>query len=78
MTVRFTEESAAEACIKKMKGRFFDGRVVSAYLSDGKNKFQKSSRADNQAFGEEAEQAEKSRLENYAKYLEQQGKPEEA
>lgn len=70
MTVRFTEESAAEACIKKMKGRFFDGRVVSAYLSDGKNKFQKSSRADNQAFGEEADQADQQRLAAYAAYLE--------
>lgn len=58
-----------------MKGRNFDGRQIGAYLTDGKDKFEKSSR-NSQAIGEEAEEAEKKRLEAYAAYLESQGRPE--
>ncbi|KAL8295404.1 hypothetical protein RB597_008678 [Gaeumannomyces tritici] len=42
VSVRFRQQQAAEACIKLMHGRSFDGRTVEASYSTGKEKFRKS------------------------------------
>ncbi len=42
VSVKFKEEEAASECVRLMNGRAFDGRVVQAYLSDGKEKFRRS------------------------------------
>ena len=42
VSVRFRQQPAAEACIKLMHGRSFDGRTVEASFSTGKEKFRKS------------------------------------
>ncbi|SZE99764.1 unnamed protein product [Blumeria hordei] len=41
-SVRFSNTEAAEACVNLMNGRSFAGQKVIAYLSDGKEQFQKS------------------------------------
>ena len=41
-SVKFREEEAASECVRLMDGRAFDGRVVRAYLSEGKEHFKKS------------------------------------
>jgi HIV Tat-specific factor 1 len=41
MTVRFTNGSAAHACVKKMHGRRLEGRLVEARIADGTERFQK-------------------------------------
>lgn len=50
-----------------MNKRFFGGRQISAEIFDGKTKYLKS------GGGEEDEEAEKLRLERYAKWLEEGG-----
>ena len=42
MTVKYQNEAAATACVKKMNGRFFAGRKISAYIPDKKPKFKRS------------------------------------
>ena len=42
-SVRFSSRESAEACVRVMAGRHFDGRVVEAYVADGGEKFRKSS-----------------------------------
>ncbi|TPX14265.1 uncharacterized protein E0L32_000659 [Thyridium curvatum] len=42
VSVKFKKTEAAEACIRLMDGRNFDGRVVEASLATGKEKYQKS------------------------------------
>ncbi|KLU84205.1 splicing factor U2AF-associated protein 2 [Magnaporthiopsis poae ATCC 64411] len=42
VSVKFRQQPAAEACIKLMHGRSFDGRTVEASFSTGKEKFRKS------------------------------------
>ncbi|OZJ03074.1 hypothetical protein BZG36_04606 [Bifiguratus adelaidae] len=66
ISVRFREVESALACIKLNNGRFFAGRQISAELFDSKTKYLKS------GAGEETEEEEKKRLENYAKWLEDQ------
>jgi len=46
ISVRFREADAAQACIKLMDGRKFDGRVVEARLANRKEKFKRSTAAD--------------------------------
>jgi HIV Tat-specific factor 1 len=41
MTVRFSNGSAAQACVKKMHGRRLEGRLVEAKIADGTERFQK-------------------------------------
>ena len=41
-SVRFSNAEAAQACIRKLDGRKFDGRTVETYISDGKEQFKKS------------------------------------
>lgn len=42
VSIKFKEVESAQACIKLMHGRSFDGRVVEAFLATGKEKFQKT------------------------------------
>ena len=42
-SVRYGNAEAAEACVRVMHGRHFDGRTVEAYIADGSEKFKKSS-----------------------------------
>lgn len=51
-----------------MDKRFFAGNQISAEIYDGQTKYQKSGSSDTQ----EDEEAEKARLEKYAKWLESQ------
>lgn len=48
VSVKFQTPEAAEACVKLMHGRSFDGRIVEAYFATGKERFRKSRKQDNQ------------------------------
>lgn len=58
MTVRFRDPAVARACQVKMDGRYFAGRRIVAILLDGKPKFRRSARSEEDdeqradAFGE--------------------------
>ena len=56
-----------------MNGRFFDGRQVSASLYDGKERFSKSNVGNDLFVGEEGDEDEKRRLEDFASWLENDG-----
>ncbi|KAF6841333.1 nuclear mrna splicing factor-associated [Colletotrichum plurivorum] len=43
VSVKFSKPEAAQACIQLMNGRSFDGRVVEASVSTGRERFKKSS-----------------------------------
>ncbi|KAK3694843.1 hypothetical protein B0T22DRAFT_84037 [Podospora appendiculata] len=45
VSVKFTSAEAAEACVRMMHGRAFDGRTVEAVFATGKEKFRKSKAA---------------------------------
>lgn len=55
-----------------MNNRYFAGRQISAEIYDGKTKYQKSG-TKGPGLDEEEEEAEKARLERYAKWLEEGG-----
>lgn len=42
VSVKFATPEAAEACVRVMHGRSFDGRTVEAYFATGKERFRKS------------------------------------
>lgn len=42
VSVRFQTREAAEACVRLMHGRAFDGRIVEAFFATGREKFRKS------------------------------------
>ncbi|KAJ3337413.1 hypothetical protein HDU93_001113 [Gonapodya sp. JEL0774] len=67
MSVKFKEQTAADACVQLMNGRFFAGRRILAELYDGKTKYEnlKSGKV-------ETEEEEKARLERYTRWLEGQ------
>ncbi|KAG2184153.1 hypothetical protein INT44_009168 [Umbelopsis vinacea] len=67
ISVRFKEPESAEACIKLMDKRYFAGKQISAEIYDGTTKYQKSGSND-----AEDDEAEKARLEKYARWLESQ------
>lgn len=48
VSVKFTTPEAAEACVKLMHGRAFDGRVVEAYFATGRERFRKSKQKGNE------------------------------
>lgn len=48
VSVRFKTAAAAEACLKVMHGRSFDGRTVEAYYATGREKFKRSKKDDNE------------------------------
>jgi HIV Tat-specific factor 1 len=47
VTVKFKDPESAQACLKLMHGRSFDGRTVEAYLGTGREKFQRSKNEQN-------------------------------
>ena len=51
-----------------MQGRFFDGRRVEASLFDGKHRYRRSG-ANDYMDEDEGEEAEKKRLDDFAKWL---------
>lgn len=65
VTVRFSNNEEAEACVRLMQGRYFDGRVVEASIYDGKVRFQKSGK-----HTLDDEEDEEKRLEKFADWLE--------
>ncbi|KAL0145970.1 splicing factor u2af-associated protein 2 [Mucor lusitanicus] len=69
ISVRYKEKESADACIALMDKRFFGGRQISAEVFDGKTKYEKSGGK----LTEEEEEAERLRLERYAKWLEEGG-----
>ncbi|KZS98349.1 hypothetical protein SISNIDRAFT_404278 [Sistotremastrum niveocremeum HHB9708] len=75
MTVKFRDPLSAKACVMKMNGRFFAGRKVEATLGGGKLKFRRSGRADGDDGNSdgEADESERKRLEDFAKWLEKDG-----
>lgn len=44
VSIRFKDAESAQACIKLMHGRAFDGRYVEAFLATGKEKFKKTTK----------------------------------
>ncbi|KAG0171699.1 hypothetical protein DFQ28_000718 [Apophysomyces sp. BC1034] len=73
ISVRFMEKESADACILLMNDRFFSGRQISAEIYDGHTRYLKSGGKE-----EEDGEAEKERLERYAKWLEQGSDDEDA
>ncbi|KAI7906823.1 uncharacterized protein BX663DRAFT_497709 [Cokeromyces recurvatus] len=69
ISVRYKEKESADACVALMNGRYFSGRQISAEIYDGKTRYEKSGGKSS----EEDEEAEKLRLERYAKWLEEGG-----
>ncbi|CCG81546.1 putative Nuclear mRNA splicing factor-associated protein [Taphrina deformans PYCC 5710] len=67
MSVRFKDESHAEACIKVMHGRFFGGRQVVAELFDGKLRYLKTGKTSG---GDDEGDDEAQRLEQFGAWLE--------
>lgn len=68
MSVRFKDESHAEACIKVMNGRFFGGRQIVAELFDGKRRYLKTGKASGDDDDEGEDEAH--RLEQFGAWLE--------
>ena len=65
VTVRFREPDAADACRRRMHGRFFGGRALQASMYDGRTDFEPPRRA-------ETEEEQAARLERYAAELEKE------
>ncbi|QRW08020.1 RNA recognition motif protein [Ceratobasidium sp. AG-Ba] len=75
MTVKFKDPVSAQACILKMNGRFFAGRKIIAEFYDGRERYRRSG-TDAPVFGadgEEGEDAERKRLDDFAAWLMQEG-----
>ncbi|KAJ1304654.1 hypothetical protein OPQ81_005795 [Rhizoctonia solani] len=75
MTVKFKDPVSAQACILKMNGRFFAGRKITAEFFDGRQRFRKSGHDASQANaeGEDDDQAERKRLDDFAEWLMKEG-----
>ncbi|KAF8906559.1 hypothetical protein CPB84DRAFT_1835074 [Gymnopilus junonius] len=71
MTIKFRDPLAAQACILKMNGRFFDKRRIEAELFTGKQRFKRSGTGEE--VGGEGDEAEKKRLDDFAKWLMAEG-----
>lgn len=71
MTVKFRDTISAQACVLKMSGRFFAGRRIEADLYSGKQRFKRSGAGDD--LGGEGEDAERKRLDDFAKWLVTEG-----
>ncbi|KAF9566790.1 hypothetical protein CPC08DRAFT_703757 [Agrocybe pediades] len=67
MTVKFKDPVAAQACILKMNGRFFDKRRIEAELFTGRQRFKRSGTGADGNDGDD--EAEKTRLDDFAKWL---------
>ncbi|KAI9674705.1 MAG: hypothetical protein M1817_001608 [Caeruleum heppii] len=70
-SVRFANAEAAQACVRTMDGRYFDGTTVEAYVADGSEKFKKSSER-KAALEEDDGDAENQRLDQFGSWLEEQ------
>ena len=57
MTVRFREPEAARRCEMRMHGRYFAGRQITAARVDGKPKFRRTARQDDDEHGHERHDA---------------------
>jgi len=68
MTVKFRDPLSAQACVIKMNGRFFAGRVIEASLYAGKQRFKRST---DEIEGED--EGEKKRLDDFAQWLMTEG-----
>ena len=49
VAVKFRRPESADACVDLMQGRAFDGRVVEARLSFGKERFRQSGKKDDES-----------------------------
>ncbi|KAG9094742.1 hypothetical protein FRC06_010520 [Ceratobasidium sp. 370] len=75
MTVKFKDPVSAQACILKMNGRFFAGRRIRAEFYHGRERYKKSG-GDVSALnadGEEDDDAERKRLDDFAAWLMKEG-----
>ncbi|KAL8674549.1 MAG: hypothetical protein Q9168_001067 [Polycauliona sp. 1 TL-2023] len=74
-SVRFSNATGANACVRLMDGRFFSGTKVEAYISDGSEKFKKSSEKKLQVEDEEegGNEEEGKRLDKFGSWLEAGG-----
>ena len=75
-SVRFSIPEAAKACVKVMNGRMFAGQQVIAYISQGNEKFNKSSakKADvdeDEVEWKDGDIEDKKRLEKFGSWLEE-------
>lgn len=68
ISARFQNEEDAKECVKRMDGRFFAGRRLSAKIYDGLAKYKKSSKR-NRA-DEDDEKDEEERLQKFGEWLE--------
>ncbi|KAG4305438.1 hypothetical protein PORY_000994 [Pneumocystis oryctolagi] len=66
VSVRFSDEESALACVKMMNGRYFGGKVVEAEIYDGKIRYRKS----NNRTTDENDAEEQARLEKFGNWLE--------
>ncbi|KAG4301212.1 hypothetical protein PCANB_002556 [Pneumocystis canis] len=66
VSVRFSDEESALACVKMMNGRYFGGKVVEAEIYNGKIRYRKSS---NKTM-DENDTEEQARLEKFGNWLE--------
>lgn len=85
-TVRFSNVQAAEACVRAMDGRFFDGRSVVAYVATGEEKFKKKRKVElddgdyeaADGLGNGKDESEDARLDQFGNWLEAEGAREGA
>jgi HIV Tat-specific factor 1 len=68
MSVKYADPESALLCIKKMDGRFFGGQKISAYLWDGKEKFEEKPLYNL----DDEDDEEEERIENFSKWIEQE------
>ena len=74
VTIKFSDPISAQACVLKNNNRFFGGRQLKAWIYDGKTRYHKGGAGDSLAVeGETEDDAEKRRLEEFGKWLEEDG-----
>ncbi|RMD43699.1 hypothetical protein DV735_g1421, partial [Chaetothyriales sp. CBS 134920] len=69
-SVRFTRPEVAEACIRVMNGRWFNGSQVEAFIATGNEKFKRTSE---KAEALDEDQSEEGRLDKFGAWLEEGG-----
>ena len=68
MTVKFKSSAAAQACVMKMNGRYFDGRRIYAGIFTGRERYKRSGKGGVGA-EEDEDKDERERLDNFAQWL---------
>jgi HIV Tat-specific factor 1 len=73
VSVRFKDPAAAQACVRLMGGRKFDGKSVVAWIAEGGERFQKAGKTRAAGLGDDSgEDAEETkRLDDFGKWLEE-------